>query len=169
MILKKIESLNSKLREILDENNLNNYIKNLLSRLSVKCESKQVITKRIFNTTINSNYLDNRIEVIDNKFSFSFQGKDFELLLNDKMNKINILINEFSTNIFFNSKNIFNYRINDLISSNKQNNYTFIIRNNIIYLYKNKTKLILGIRLPEIFNIEKLSIRTFNKDSWWIC
>ena len=90
-------------------------------------------------------------------------------MLNDKNNKINILVNEFSSNIFFNNNNIFNYRILDAVTNKQYSNYTFIIKNKVLFLYKNKFKVIFGCKLNEIFNIDNLLIRTFNKDSWWIC
>ena len=90
-------------------------------------------------------------------------------MLKNGENKVNILINEFVTNIFYNNKNIFNYRIIGLVNNKQSSNYAFIVRNNMIYLYKNKNKLIFGCKLPDIFSIDILAIRTFNKDSWWIC
>ena len=167
--INKVLKLKNKIEEVFTYDNIENYIKNLFSRLSLKCETSQIIKNKIFSSTLNSNYLENRIHHEDNKFEFSFQGKDFEIMLNDKNNKINILVNEFSSNIFFNNNNIFNYRILDIVSNNNYNTYSFLIRNRMLYLYKNKIKLVYVCRLPEIFNIDKLSIRNFNKDSWWIC
>ena len=79
---------------------------------------------------------------------------------------------EFATsqpNIFYNGNNIFNFRIPNLVSNLFSSNYTFVIRNNQLFIYKNKTTLMVKCALPSIFNIDILAIRTFNKDSWWIC
>ena len=94
-----------------------------------------------------------------NRFNFNFQGKDFDIMLKNGENKINILVNEFVTNIFYNNKNIFNYRIVGLVNNNQSSNYLFIVRNNMLYLYKNKNKLIFGCKLPEIFNIDDIALR----------
>ena len=165
----KINSLNEQVSKILSDEIVTEYLKNLLSRLSIKCVPEQIISKKVFNTNTNNNYLYNRIDINENKFNFNFQGKDFDIMLKNGDNKINILINEFVTNIFYNNKNIFNYRIVGLVNNNQSSNYLFIVRNKMLYLYKNKNKLIFGCKLPEIFNIDNLAFRTFNKDSWWIC
>ena len=166
---KKINSLNEQVIKILSDEVVTEYLKNLLSRLSLKCVSEQIISKKVFNTNVNNNYLYNRIVIDENRFNFNFQGKDFDIMLKNGENKINILVNEFVTNIFYNNKNIFNYRIVGLVNNNQSSNYLFIVRNNMLYLYKNKNKLIFGCKLPEIFNIDDIALRTFNKDSWWIC
>ena len=81
----------------------------------------------------------------------------------------NILVNEFTTNIFYNNENIFNFRVPNLISNSSSSNYTMVIRNNQLFLYKNKPILVIKCALPSIFNIDVLAIRSFNKDNWWIC
>ena len=144
------------------------YMKNVLSRLSLKCNTEQLISKRIFVTNKENNYLHNRLTHNDNIFEFHFQGKDFEIMIKDGDKKLNILANETVTNIYFNNNNIFNYRIPGLVSDKVSSNYTFIIRNKVLHLYKNRTIMLKEV-LPSTFNIESLSIRTFNKDSWWIC
>ena len=131
---KKINNLNEKVNHIFSQEIINNYLKNLLSRLSLKCVSEKLISKKVFNTNRNSNYLYNRIEIEDNKFDFNFQGKDFDIMIKDGENKINILVNEFVTNIFYNNKNIFNYRIVGLVNNNQSSNYLFIVRT-ICYIY----------------------------------
>ena len=165
-----LNNLKNKSEYVFGDKITEDYMKNLLSRLSLKCETKQIINNKIFITNKDNNYLYNRIDVEDNKFNFNFQGKDFDILLIDNNdNKINILINQFVTNIFYNGKNIFNYRIPSLVSNRVSSNFSFMIRNKLLYLSKNKVNPILGCRIPEIFNIEKVALRTFNKDSWWIC
>ena len=89
--------------------------------------------------------------------------------MKDNNEKINLIVNEFTTNIFFNNNNIFNFRIPNLISNINSSNYTIIIRNNQLYIYKKKVTLMVKCTLPVIFNIDILAIRTFNKDNWWIC
>ena len=168
-VLKIIENINNDLNILFNDEVYDNYLKNIFSRLSLKCESEQIINKRIFTTNRECGYIYNRLEYVDNKIEFNFQGKDFELMMKDKENKLNILINEFVTNIYYNNNNIFNFRIPGLISENISSKYIFIIRNKLLFLYKNKTTLVMKCTLPNIFNIELLGIRTFNKDSWWIC
>ena len=167
--VKIIDNLLKIKSEIFSEEVIDNYMKNIISRLSLKCFTEQIVNNRIFITNKENSYIYNRIEFNDNKFDFYFQGKDFELMIKDKENKINILVNEFTTNIFYNGNNIFNFRIPNLVSNLFSSNYTFVIRNNQLFIYKNKTTLMVKCALPSIFNIDILAIRTFNKDSWWIC
>ena len=167
--LKKITNKTEKINNILNKETVDNYMKNLLSRLSLKCITEKIVSNKVFITNRESSYLYNRIEVNDNRLDFNFQGKDYEIMLNGNNNKINLLVNEYVTNIFYNGNNIFNHRINDLVSDKQSSNYLIIVRNNMLYVYKNKSKLVLGCRLPELFNINDVGIRTFNKDSWWIC
>ena len=166
--IEMVSKLSNSSKELFNSDIVDRYTKNILSRLSVKCETKQIISNRIFITNKENNYLYNRLNHNDNIFEFHFQGKDFEIKLKDNNNKINILLNETVTNIYYNNNNIFNFNISGIVSDRVSSKYTFAIRNKILYLYKNN-KMMIKETLPVIFNIETLSIRTFNKDSWWVC
>jgi len=131
-------------------------------------KQKEIINNRIFCGIKQINYLYHRLIIQDNGVSFHFQGKDFDLELNEKNNKLNIVVNEFSTNIYFNSENIFNFLLPNLVLSNQSNHFHFRIINNVLFLTKNH-KLILKCTLPEIFNIENIGLRNYHQDSWWIC
>ena len=76
-------------------------------------------------------------------------------------------MNEFSSNLYFNKNNIFNFMTPKIIENNKSNYFTIEIRNNILKMFKNKMQLILQCKLPEIFNIESVGLRSYNK-CWWI-
>ena len=137
-------------------------------KLSIKCEHKELINNRIFCGVKQINYFYDRLICENNSISFHFQGKDYDLELKDKENKINIIINEFSTNIYFNGNNIFNFLIPNLVNANQSNHFNIKIINSMLFLNKNH-KLILKCSLSEIFNIEKVGLRNYHQDSWWIC
>ena len=165
-----INNNQNKIKDIFSEQVLDNYMKDILSKLSLKCfTDTKLMNRKIFVTNKENNYLYNRIVYKNNMFDFYFQGKDFEIMMKDNNEKINILVNEFTTNIFYNNENIFNFRVPNLISNLNSSNYTMVIRNNQLFLYKNKTVLVIKCALPVIFNIEVLALRTFNRDNWWIC
>ena len=165
-----INNNETKMHNILSEKVLDDYMKEMLKNLSLKCfTDTKLMNRKIFVTNKESNYLYNRIDYKDNMFDFYFQGRDFEIMMKDNNEKINILVNEFTTNIFYNNENIFNFRVPNLISNSSSSNYTMVIRNNQLFLYKNKTILVIKCALPSIFNIDVLAIRSFNKDNWWIC
>ena len=165
-----LKNLNEKNEYIFSTNLINKYLKNLLSRLSLKCNTEQIINKRIFTTNRTDKYIYNRLEHKDNIFDFNFQGKDFEIMIKNKeQNKLNILINQYVTNIFYENNSIFNHRIPNIVSNILSSNYTFVIRNKDLYLFRNKNNLIFRCKIPIIYNIDKIAVRTFNQDSWWIC
>ena len=161
-------SLNEKINNLTNEDSLFGYLKDIMYKLSIKCEHKELINNRIFCGVKQINYLYDRLISENNCISFHFQGKDYDLELKDKENKINIIINEFSTNIYFNGNNIFNFLIPNLVSANQSNHFHFKIINSMLFLNKNH-KLILKCSLSEIFNIEKIGLRNYHQDSWWIC
>ena len=161
-------SLNEKINNLTNEDSLFGYLKDIMYKLSIKCEHKELINNRIFCGVKQINYLYDRLISENNCISFHFQGKDYDLELKDKENKINIIINEFSTNIYFNGNNIFNFLIHNLVSANQSNHFHFKIINSMLFLNKNH-KLILKCSLSEIFNIEKIGLRNYHQDSWWIC
>ena len=165
-----IKDLIEKNEYIFNRSLTSKYLKNLLSRLSLKCKTEQIISTRVFTTNRTDKYIFNRLEHKDNIFDFNFQGKDFEIMIKNKEgNKLNILVNQYVTNIFYENNSIFNHRIPNIVSNVLSSNYTFVIRNKDLYLFKNKNNLILRCKIPIIYNIDKIAIRTFNQDSWWIC
>ena len=143
-------------------------IKNEINNLSENCKTSNIINTRVFITSNEKEYLYDRIKIEDNTFEFHFQGKDFNIECSDKETKLNLVLNEFSTNIYYNQTNIFNFMTPNLITNNRSHQYKIVIRNNILNMYRDKIQPILKCNLPEIFNIEKIGLRSYNKNCWWI-
>ena len=164
-----LNSLNDKILSLTNEDALFNYLKDIMYKLSIKCEHKEIINNRIFCGVKQIHYLYDRLNIDNNSVSFHFQGSDYDLVLNDQENKINIVVNQFSSNIYFNGNNIFNFLIPNLVNHNQSSHFHYKIINSMLFLHKNH-KLVLKCALPEIFNIEKIGLRNYHQDSsWWIC
>ena len=159
-----------KAKYIFNNDNINEYIYNLVLRLSTKCNSKEKLIKNIFHTSKLNEYLYDRILPEDNKLKFYFQGKNLELELTNKENIIEIFINQSASNIYFNKKNIFNVKLPNIISEKKSNEYDIFIEKDILYvnLNKNEKTNIIKCNLPDLFTINKIGLKTNNSSGWWI-
>ena len=160
-------SSDNKIKNILNKESILNNLKNEINNLSKKCNIDNILNTRIFLTNKEKEYLNDRLKIEDNALKFHFQGKDFNIECKDRDNTLNIVMNEFSSNLYFNKNNIFNFMTPKIIENSKSNYYTIEIRNNILKMFKNKMQLILQCKLPEIFNIESVGLRSYNK-CWWI-
>ena len=132
-----------------------------------KC-SEQKLEKKIFFTSSLGEYLYDRINSINNKFEFYFQGRSLDLELKSKDDIIEININKNFTNITFNKKNIFNFKIMNILNENKNMHYTFYIEKNILYVFLNKNNNIIKCLLDDMFTIDKIGIKTTGSNGFWV-
>ena len=156
-----------KAKYIFNQDNIYEYIYNLLLRLSIKCKSKEILSKNIFFTSSINNYVYDRIISDNNQLSYFFRGNNFEIELVDKTNKIEISVNKNVTSIFYNQKNIFNYRIPNIISTINSIEYNIVIEKDILNILINKTIPIIKLKLPDIFTINKIGLKTNNSEGLW--
>ena len=157
-----------KAKYIFHRDNINEYIYNLLLRLSVKCKSNESLSKNIFFTSSLNNFIYDRIIPNKNEISFYFRGTNFELEFIDKVNKIEFTVKPNVTNIFYNLKNIFNYRIPNIISSTRSIEYRININKDIFQVYINKNIPLIQMKLPDQFTINQIGLKTNNSEGLWI-
>ena len=158
----------NKAKYIFSSDNINEYIYNLILRLSLKCKSNEKLIKNIFFTSNLNDYLYDRIISEDNKVNFYFQGTKFDLELTNKENIIELFVNQTVTNIYFNRKNIFNFKLPNIVTQSKSNEYNVYIEKDILYVVMNKTKQIIKCPLPDMFTINKVGLKTGNSNGWWV-
>jgi hypothetical protein len=158
----------TKAKYIFSQDNINEYMYNLLLRLSLKCNSTEKLIKNIFFTSNINEYVYNRITTEDNKLEYYFQGSNYELELTDKENQIEIFINQNVTNIFFNKKIVFNAKITNILSQMNSTEYNLYIEKDILYVVLNKKVTAITCKLPEIFTINKIGLKTNKTGGWWI-
>jgi len=158
----------NKAKIIFNRDNINEYIYNLILRLSSKCISNEKLIKNIFFTSNLNDYLYERIIPEDNKVNFYFQGNKFDLELTNKESIIELFVNQSVTNIYLNKKNIFNYKLPNIVTQAKSNEYNLYIEKDVLYVILNKTIPIIKCNLPDIFTINKVGLKTGNSNGWWI-
>ena len=156
-----------KAKYIFHQDNINEYIYNLLLRLSVKCKSNESLSKNIFFTSSLNDFVYDRIIPNKNEISFYFRGNNFELEFVDKVNKIELTVKPNVTNIFYNLKNIFNYRIPNIMSSSRSIEYRIHIDKDMFQVYINKNIPLIQIKLPDPFTINQVGLKTNNSEGIW--
>lgn len=156
-----------KAKYIFHQDNVNEYIYNLLLRLSVKCKSSESLSKNIFFTSGLNDFVYDRIIPDKNEISFYFRGNNFELEFVDKINKIEFIIKPNVTNIFYNLKNIFNHRIPNIVSSSRSIEYRIHIDKDMFQVYINKNIPLIQMKLPDPFTINQVGLKTNNSEGIW--
>ena len=156
-----------KAKYIFHQDNIHEYIYNLLLRLSVKCKSSESLSKNIFFTSSLNDFVYDRIIPNKNEISFYFRGNNFELEFVDKVNKIEFMIKPNVTNIFYNLKNIFNYRIPNIVSSSRSIEYRIKIEKDMFQVYINKNIPLIQMKLPDSFTINQVGLKTNNSEGIW--
>jgi hypothetical protein len=156
-----------KAKYIFHQDNINEYIYNLLLRLSVKCKSSESLSKNIFFTSSLNDFVYDRIIPNKNEISFYFRGNNFELEFVDKVNKIEFMVKPNVTNIFYNLKNIFNYRIPNIVSTARSIEYRIQINKDMFQVYINKNIPLIQMKLPDQFTINQIGLKTNNSEGLW--
>ena len=149
-------------------NNIYEYIHSVINHLSQKNIIDQHLDKTIMITPGLNHYFNNRINIINNQFSFNFSGNDIELVLNNNKNKINFKYMNSITKIIFNDKVVILNRRTQQLTNNKQlKNFQIIIFNNMLNVIVDRTYNVISVKLPiNNFIITSLDIKT-ESIGWW--
>ena len=155
--------------KIFNMNNIYEYIHDVTTYLSKKNTLKSHLENTVLYTPSTEIFYKNRLVIVSNQINFNFQGKDFEININDiDKNVINIKIKDSNTKILYNNDVILEKYTPHILNENKNQFYQIIIHDNKLNLFIERTFNLVKTELPNAnFKMQDVSIRT-EFGGWWI-
>jgi hypothetical protein len=131
-------------------------------------ESNCYINNTTFYTSPLNYFYKKRLNISNNRTTFFFQGKDFELNIYNNKDIINLKIINDNTKISYNDNIIITRYTPRILNENKNQQYQILIQDNQLYMIINTKFNLIKCTLPiKNFNITDIDIKT-EMGGWWI-